>query len=111
MPYYTEYNFPDHKSGDTFLGVIFRLTDGNTVPIDLDGATIDLHTLSPTEEHLTTENGGITVIDDSAAVEGKFMVNEQVIDWEPANYEYEIIITFLSGAKRTYIVGYWLIVS
>ncbi len=108
MAYYSTYNFPDHKKGDTFLGTEFTLTDGNGAAISLVGATIELLTSSPVEQTLSTETGELTITDGAA---GKFTVDEQVIDWKSGNYEYEIIFTFASGRKRTYIVGRWLIVD
>jgi hypothetical protein len=112
MAYYSTYNFPNHKSGDTFLGVIFTLTDGNDDPIDLDGAVIELKTLSPHIQELTTVGGGgISIIDESSSIEGKFQIDEQVIDWCAGSYEYEIVFTLASGHKRTYIKGTWVIES
>ena len=109
-PYYTTYNFPTHKQGDTFLGVIFALTDGNGDPIELDGATIELVTSTPHEQTLTTEDGGgLTILDDSSEDAGRFMVDEQIINWAPGNYSYELIFEFPSGKKRTYIIGKWVI--
>jgi len=109
-PYYSTYDFPTHKQGDTFLGVIFALTDGNDDPIDLDGALIELITAAPHEEILTTaDGGGLTILDDSSEDAGRFMVDEQIIDWCPGSYGYEIVFTFPSGKKRTYIVGHWVI--
>jgi hypothetical protein len=108
-PYYSEYDFPTHKQGDTFLGVIFSMTDGNGDPIELDGALIELKTSTPDEKTLSTgAAGGITILDDSSEDEGRFMIDEQIIDWCPGSYSYEIIFT-LPTKKRTYIVGHWVI--
>ena len=112
MAYYSTYNFPTHKQGDTFLGVEFHLTDGNDDPIDLEGTLIELITSTPHEETLSSATGGITILDeseDSSGERGLFMVDEQIIDWAPGNYSYELIFTFPSGKKRTYVVGKWVI--
>ena len=111
-PYYSSYNFPTHKTGDTFLGIIFEMTDGNGDPIELDGALIELVIETACEElKLSTDSeiGGITILADSSEDEGRFMIDEQIIDWDPGNYSYEIIFTFPSGKKRTYIIGHWVI--
>jgi hypothetical protein len=110
--YYATYTIPTHKRGDTFLGVNFILKDGAGKAIDLEGATVELTTSSPFEQTLTTENnGGLTLTSDSSGGEGILQIDEQIIDWVAGHYEYEIIFTFASGRKRTYIVGSWLIVD
>lgn len=110
-PYYSTYDFPTHKQGDTFLGVIFAMTDGNDDPIDLEGTIIELVISTACGDYsLSTANTGeITILDDSSEDGGRFKIDEQIINWAPGNYSYEIIFTFPSGKKRTYIVGHWVI--
>jgi hypothetical protein len=105
--YYSTYTFPNHKSGDTFLGTQFTLKDEHTTAINIAGATIELITSSPSVKTLSTTTGELTITNGAGGV---FTIDEQIIDWEPGNYEYEIIFTFSSGRKRTYIVGFWEIV-
>jgi hypothetical protein len=109
--YYATYNIPTHKRGDTFLGVRFILTDGNGQAIDLEGASVELVTSSPFVQTLSTAGGELSITSDSSAGEGILQIDEQIIDWVAGNYEYEIIFTFASGRKRTYIVGFWEIVD
>jgi hypothetical protein len=109
MSYYATYTIPAHKSGDTFLGVEFTMTDSGGSAINIGGAVIELITSSPFSETLTTIAGGGLTITNGAA--GEFKIDEQRIDWASGNYEYEIIFTFASGRKRTYITGFWEIVD
>lgn len=112
MAAFATYDFPDHKSGDTFPGVIFSMADGDGAPIPLDGVQIDLHLFPDGEVALSTESeGGITVLSDSSEDEGRFMIDEQIIDWNPRTYKYEVVFTFLSGKVRTYIQGHWTILD
>jgi hypothetical protein len=110
MAAFGTYDFPDHKSGDTFPGVIFRLTDGEGEPIPLDNCIIDFHLFPDGEVALSTESeGGVTILSDSSEDDGRFMIDEQIIDWRPRTYRYEIIFTFPSGKVHTYVEGHWLI--
>lgn len=105
--YYSTYTFPTHKSGDTFLGVEFTMKDEHLTPLNIVGAAIQLVTASPHVQTLTVGDG-ITITNGASGI---FKVDEQIIDWVSGNYEYEIIFTFTSGRKRTYITGFWLIVD
>jgi len=107
MAYYGTYTFPTHKKDDTFLGIQFTMTDVNGNPIDISGCAIEMVTSSPKVKSLST-GSGITLTDGPGGV---FNIDEQLIDWVAGNYEYEIIFTFTSGRKRTYITGFWLIVN
>lgn len=105
----TTYNFPDHISGDTFDGVSFHI-ENKLGDMDITGSKIELFinrylTLQPM---LTTENGSILIIDESA-VDSTINIPEQIIDWPIGTYDYNIKITFPSGKVKTYIEGHWLI--
>ena len=113
MATFGTYDFPDHKSGDTFPGVIFRLTDGSDDPIEIDGSVIEFHLFPDGEVVLSSDvsPGGITILDESSEDGGRFMIDEQIIDWPPRTYKYEIIVTFDSGKVRTYVEGHWTILD
>ena len=98
------YNFPDHKSGDTFGGVQFELLVNGSAR-SLVGATIEMQVAGET---LSSATGEIVISD---AAGGKFNVKSQIIDFTPAVYPYEIIITFSDGSVKTYIDGNWRIID
>jgi hypothetical protein len=99
-----QYNFPDHKNGDTFGGVQFELLV-NSEAKDLTGASI---VMSINDTTYTTDGGEIVITDASA---GKFQFAEQIVSLAAGNYPYEIVITFSDGSIKTYIEGYWRIVD
>lgn len=102
-----KYKLGKQYKGDTFSGVRFTIKDKETdTGIDLTDATIKMQFRrnSPTGtvvEELT-EIDGITIED---AVNGIFTVDPFLIDWTPADYHYDIQITFLGGVVKTYIKG------
>jgi hypothetical protein len=107
----TNYNFENHISGDTFEGVIFHLGD-NQGGIDLTGAKVELfidHYLE-LQPMLTTANGTIVIIDESA-VDSTINIPNQIINWPIGTYDYSIRITFPNGKVKTYISGTWIIVE
>ena len=99
------YNFPDHKSGDTFAGVQFEILV-NTVAANLVGSTINME-INGTLTY-STSTGELVLSDPS---NGKFQFAEQIIDLVPGNYYYEITITFADLSVKTYIEGYWRIIE
>jgi hypothetical protein len=98
------YNFPDHKSGDTFGGVQFELLVNGSAK-NLVGASIVMEIGDTT----FSTDGGEIVISDGAA--GKFQFASQIVRLEPAGYSYEIIITFSDKSVKTYIDGFWRIIE
>jgi hypothetical protein len=106
------YDFQDHDQGDTFPGVIFALTDGNSDPIPLDDVLIELRLFPDGEVAMDNDDvGGITVLSDSSGDDGRFMIDEQIIDWKPRTYKYEMVFTFGNGKVKTYIEGHWKIID
>jgi hypothetical protein len=99
-----KYNFPDHKSGDTFAGVQFELLVNGTAK-DLTGASI----VMPINDTTYSTTGGHIVISDPT--EGKFQFAEQIVSLDPGSYPYEITITFADASVKTYIDGYWRIID
>ena len=106
------YTMPDTVKGNTFVGVEFNLQNNGTA-IDITGATIALIAKIWDQEgadaviSLDTTDG-ITITD---ATEGKFEVDEQVIDVEARCYEYDIKVTFPDSTVRSYIYGNWTIIQ
>lgn len=98
------YNFPNHQSGDTFLGVNFALLDGDNQPISIESAKIEFAFAKGSK--LSTVTGGVEITN---AAGGLFRIKEQIINWQPRNYQYEMKITFASGRIKTYMTGAWLI--
>ena len=97
------YNFPNHQSGDTFLGVNFALLNG-TDPMNLAGAKIEFAFVKARK--LSTLTGEVEITN---AAGGLFRVKSQIIAWQPRTYQYEMKITFANGTVRTYLSGSWLI--
>jgi hypothetical protein len=98
------YNFPDHKSGNTFGGVQFELLV-NSEAKDLTDATIEMFISS---EIYSSATGEIVISDPTG---GKFQFASQIVDLPVGNYSYEITITFSDASVKTYIDGYWRIVE
>ncbi len=105
---YDTYNFPDHIKGDTFSGTSFHI-DVNGSDLNLSGATIEAEfkrSLTEDRQTLSTTNGAITITD---ATGGDFEIDEQIINWEPDTYTYDIEIILSGGETRTWIQGSWTI--
>lgn len=100
------YNFPEHRSTDTFEGVSFTINVNGT-PLDLTGASIKATFVQNFKQTFTlTSPTHITITD---ASNGTFEIDQQVIGWEPGTYNYNIQITLVSGVIKTYIKGVWVI--
>ena len=103
-----EYNFKDHKKGDTFPGVSFKISV-NGLPLNLTGASIkmQLRELTPTGAvgATFTDLAGITI--DATPTSGIFVFDKQVIDIPAVLYYFDIQITLASGDIKTYIEGTW----
>lgn len=101
----TTYNFANHVSGDTFLGINMELKDALGDPISLVGASVALSTVRDSNI-LSTDNGDIEITDEAGGI---FQIKEQIISWPAGTYTYKIRVTFASGRKRTYVSGTWII--
>lgn len=113
MATYTEtYDFPDHKKGDTFLGIQFEVLI-NSVAVNLTGATIKalfkgqygynsyrLSTVATTPSEPV--DGSITITNPTAGI---FTVDNQVINWFADTYDYDMQITLSSGEVYTFFEG------
>lgn len=103
------YNFNSHVKGDTFKAITFTVTV-NDDPLDLTGASIRmqlrLSPLHPVAYELSTAGDQIEITD---AVNGKFQIKKQIIDFPAAVYYYDIEITLADGDVKTYVAGKWQI--
>ena len=95
--------------GNTFEQMPFGLFKNN-VPIDLTGAKIKMQLRKECNGVVYLEldqDNGITIKD---AVNGKFQIDEQIINIAPCNYKYDIRITFGDGTVKTWIKGDFLVI-
>ena len=100
MADYAEYNFADHKSGDTFNGKSFVFTDhpeGTLTKVELK-----------TSKGNTIKSGnGITI---TSAANWSFTIDAQVIDFGKGVLAYGITTTSSLGIVKTFIRGTWTII-
>ena len=102
-----KYKLGKQYKGDTFSGVRFTIKDKETdTGIDLTDATIKIQFRRNSAKGAIikelTELDGVTIED---AANGIFTIDPFITDWTPADYYYDIQITFLSGVIKTYIMG------
>lgn len=107
-----EYNFDDHKKGDTFNGAEFTITV-NSTPYVITGATITMslvkrYGITPTLTLTNAVSGGLTITD---GANGVFKIDEQVIDIDAGKYFYDIEIITADDVVKTYIEGTWTIIQ
>lgn len=97
------YNFPTHKSGDTFPGVQFTI-QLNGQPLDLTGAQAIMQLRrGPNVRHVDAQYQ-LTITDAAA---GMIQFPAQIIDLAPHNYYYDIELRLADGTVKTYIHGQW----
>lgn len=110
MPFQT-YNIPNHTTGDTFKSLEFEVLV-NTVALDLTGANIVMKLRQNNNINvyyeLNTTNNNITI---TYPLLGKFQINQQIINFPPAKYNYSIELNLASGEVYTYIQGSWIIIA
>ena len=104
-------DFDDHLKGDTWDGYDFQILDEITsVPISLVGATIRamfrLQTNKNKVYEMSTAYGTITITD---AANGKFGLDEQIINYDAGTYLYDIEVILASGQVKTRVGGKWTI--
>lgn len=100
-----------HKRGDTFEAVDFEVKINN-VAVDFTDAVIRMQLRKqhggPIGLSLTSvDNAGITITD---AINGKFKINEQIINIEAFKYIYDIEFN-INGKVKTYVVGNFTITN
>jgi len=98
--------------GDTFSEYPFQILV-NSVPLDLTDAEIKID-LKKSEcgiailTLISTLNAGITITD---AVNGSFVINEQIFTIPTFNYVYDIQITLADGRVKTWVGGLFQIIN
>ena len=118
MAFSATVNLPRQLKGDTFptldflVGKVVVVDDVETEEvIDLTGAKIRMQVrpkLNSEVVFLELEIGdGLTVF----PVQGRFQIDEQVIDIPVGTHYYDIEITLASGVKFTWFIGTWTITS
>lgn len=95
-----------HKRGDTFNEVPFEMLLNGTA-IDLTDSIIRMQLRKecggiPVLTLTSVDSAGITITD---AINGKFKINEQIIDVASCLYQYDIEIKFSDGVVKTWISG------
>ena len=103
------YDFPRHRKGDTWNARNFTVTV-NDLAKDLTGASIAMKVRDcDLNEMLSLSIGsGITL---TLPLEGKFTIDEQVLDIAAGSYTYDIEITDAAGVIKTWIAGKLIIVQ
>ena len=95
------FDFPDHKSGDTFNALLFECSFVNGK--NLVGALVEM---TMDGKVYSSDTTGITITDGPNSV---FKFDKQIITHKPYIYPYEIKFTFADGDVQTYIRGNWKI--
>lgn len=102
------YDFPSARRGDTWDGISTITIATNGIPINLTGATAKMEfrqTIdSPVMLTLSTENGGIVIID---PVNGVLNVPPRLVELPYQKYLYDLQITLSTGYVRTFLEGTW----
>ena len=101
-----------HKKDTTFDAWAFQIIV-DEVDLDLTNCVIEMQLRTqpgqPVALSLTSvENAGITITEPT---EGKFQINEQVIDIPAREYLYDIKITFPDGEVRRWIEGVFNVIN
>lgn len=100
-----------HKKGDTFYEVDFEILK-NQEAIDLTDAVIRMQVRKNYGDAIvlnftSVDDEGITITD---AVDGKFKINQRIIDIPAYNYIYDIQFT-IDGIVKTYVSGNFLVTN
>jgi hypothetical protein len=100
-----------HIKGDTFYEVDFEILK-NQEAIDLTDAIIRMQVRQNyggaiVLNFTSIDEEGITIID---AVDGKFKINQRIIDIPAFNYIYDIQFT-IDGVVKTYVSGNFLVTN
>ena len=100
-----------HIKGDTFYEVDFEILK-NQEAIDLTDAVIRMQVRQNyggaiVLNFTSIDDEGITITD---AVDGKFKINQRIIDIPAFNYIYDIQFT-IDGVVKTYVSGNFLVTN
>ena len=92
------------KRGDTFKQVDFQINI-DSLPLDLTGAEIKMQLRKEAGAPIAYEPS-LTILN---AIEGRFCIDEQIIDIQACIYKYDIQLTQLSGEVNTWVSGIFTI--
>ena len=92
------------KRGDTFKQVDFQINVDN-LPLDLTDAVIAIQLRKEAGSPIVLEPT-ITILN---AIEGRFCIDEQIIDIQACGYKYDIQLTLASGEVYTWVSGIFTI--
>lgn len=111
MAYETNFNFPDHKSGNTFDGLSFTIAV-NGVAVDLTGASVAAYFRKDSIDgtvslEMTTDNGKLTL--NSPATDGVINVAKQLVSLAWGTYYYDVRYVLADGETKTRVGGSWTI--
>lgn len=105
-----QYSLQDHRSGDTWKGIIsLSILECNT-PVDLTDCDIFMHfrskldIASPVFLELSTYNNSIKIISEE---EGELSIPPKIISLPAGDYIYDLQINFPDGRSKTYLNGYF----
>lgn len=104
------YDIPTAKRGDTWDGINSICISVNGVPANLTGASIKAEFRksidSPVALTLSTDNGGIVVINPTG---GLIQFPPKLIEIPFGTYMYDLQVTYANGVVKTYFSGTWII--
>lgn len=104
------YDFPSHFSGDTFPGLSFTIVK-NSLPFDLSDCNIDItfvHEENAAYTYTLDTGNGVAVTNDTGGI---FQVDEQIINFYPGLYNYDITIETADTGLYTWVYGTWSILD
>jgi len=107
------YKFKDHVKNDTFSSLSMILKDQESnVPLDLTNVVIKFQFKLTYDGAVAIEfstiNGLISVPNPTT---GEFIINENVIIADAAQYIYDAQFTYTNGTVKTYFKGTWNILQ
>lgn len=104
-------NFKDVIKGDSFGEKTITLLNG-TNPINLTGVLIKCQFRFKTKNgDLVKEITEVSGIDIFEPLNGKFKVEDFIVDWDSGVYFYDFQFTFPSGKRKTYFGGFFKVLQ
>jgi len=108
------FDFPKHRSGDTWRGVnSITITDDNNSVVDLTNCKLYIqfrsiyNLASPVVILLSTENNTITLTN---PISGIISIPQQIVNIPVGRYRYDLQVDFPDGVSNTYLYGEWEII-
>lgn len=102
------YNFPDHRSGDTWKGIYsLSILECNSA-VNLTDCDIfiqfrsKIDIASPVFLELSTYNDGVKILSES---QGKISLPARIISLPVGEYSYDLQINFPNGNSKTFLNG------